>query len=144
MHVCDNTFCPLHQRNDNRTYGRTNLEISPNLRVYNFKLKDQEVNLIMTQKSGVFIIIFIYSQGLFQSKCCLIYSMLSLLYLKCTKIISIQWQLPLSYISLVKSLIVDDVEHDFFNFCKYLILVFFMLFLLFQVQVIYFFLFRCF
>ena len=30
--------------------------------------------------------------------------------------------------SLVKSLIVDDVEHDFLNFCKYLILVFSMLF----------------
>ena len=43
MHVCDNTFCPMHQRNDNRTYGRINLEISPNLRFYNFKLKDQSI-----------------------------------------------------------------------------------------------------
>ena len=49
----------MHQRNDNKTYGRINLENSPNLRAYNFKLKDQEVNLIMTQKSGVFIILFI-------------------------------------------------------------------------------------
>ena len=62
MHVCDdNTFCPVHQRNDIRTYRRRriNLDISQNLRVYNYKLKDQGVNLIMTQKSGVFIIIII-------------------------------------------------------------------------------------
>ena len=50
MHVCDNTFCPMHQRNDNRTYGRINLEISPNLRVYNFKLKDREAQFDLDPK----------------------------------------------------------------------------------------------
>ena len=59
MHVCDdNTFCPVHQRNDIRIYRRRriNLDISQNLRVYNLRSRGQ---LIMTQKSGVFIIIII-------------------------------------------------------------------------------------
>ena len=44
MHVCDdNTFCPVHQRNDIRTYRRRriNLDISQNLRVYNLRSRGQ-------------------------------------------------------------------------------------------------------
>ena len=87
----------MHQQNDIRTYRRRriNLDISQNLRVYNLRSRGQFD--YDPKIRSIYLFIYYYYYWLFLSKWCLIYLMLSFLYLKCTKILSTWWQLPLSY-----------------------------------------------